>query len=703
VSTFHEQDDREDDPRNYATRDDNVTALRVPPQSIEAEQAVIGCVMMSAEALDIASIIVGEQDFYRRDHQLIFQAITELSQSGRGFDPITISEWFDANGLSEIVAGGSYLIELANSHASAVNVKAYAEIVRDKATLRRLIDIGTGIANDGFSPDGRDTSEIYASHVDALTALSARVTRLAGDSEPLDLFGDMAPPTLMPEHLPPVIARYSYDYAKVMGTAPEIIAFTSLATAASAIHDDFRLQPKPDEPGWLERACLWTMIVADPGSKKSPAMKLALAPLLEIDRDMCAAFGKTFAAFAESERIFKIEQKAADKRKAKAAAGENMGLEDPEHEARPPEKPRQERVFISDATIEAMADLCHDNPRGMTFFRDELAGWFGSMDAYTKGGAAKDRPKWLEAYGGGSMTVDRIGRGTKFIENWSLSVVGSIQPHVIKSMLHKSQDDGLFQRFMICEIPNEHRPEEERSPDRKAYLDYCNAIQGLWRRVPQPDGGRIIRLDEEANEIRREFFAWISRISSSDGLHAMLRGHLSKWTGLWSRLVLTYHCLGCASAGKWPTSVPVSAATVKRVEAMMKRYLLPQAVKFYSTSGAGSDQVYTEARRAASMILSNGVTRLTARELQRTGLAWREMPTWSRQAVITMLTEAGWLVAGDTRRKRASGTETAWTVNPRVHTLYAERGVQERARREATATTLRELREAAAGRKDEPA
>ena len=148
---------------SFATRNDHrVEQLRVPPQSVEAEQAVLGGLMLAPEAYDRVADSLVESDFYRRDHQLIFRAIRELAERSRPYDAVTLGEWFESMGLSEQVAGGAYLIELASTTQSAANIKAYAEIVRDKAVLRQLIDVGTGIVNDGFQPEGRDAAELLA-------------------------------------------------------------------------------------------------------------------------------------------------------------------------------------------------------------------------------------------------------------------------------------------------------------------------------------------------------------------------------------------------------------------------------------------------------------------------------------------------------------------------------------------------------------
>jgi replicative DNA helicase len=149
---------------NAQLRDDrsNVETLRLPPQSVQAEQAVLGGLMLRGDALDLVSDWLTVEDFYRRDHQMIYQAIVELDGKKKPFDVVTLAEWFDAQGLAEYVAGGSYLVELASTTPSAANIVAYGEIVADKARLRRLIEIGTDAVNGGFHPDGRDSVSIIA-------------------------------------------------------------------------------------------------------------------------------------------------------------------------------------------------------------------------------------------------------------------------------------------------------------------------------------------------------------------------------------------------------------------------------------------------------------------------------------------------------------------------------------------------------------
>ncbi|PJK01255.1 replicative DNA helicase [Luteimonas sp. YGD11-2] len=146
----------------HDAREGRLEQLRIPPQSVEAEQAVLGGLMLAPEAFDRIADMLVDKDFYRRDHQLIYRAIRELAERNRPFDAVTLGEWFESQGLAEQVAGGAYLVELASTTPSAANIRAYAEIVRDKAVMRQLIDVGTEIVNDGFQPDGRDSGEILA-------------------------------------------------------------------------------------------------------------------------------------------------------------------------------------------------------------------------------------------------------------------------------------------------------------------------------------------------------------------------------------------------------------------------------------------------------------------------------------------------------------------------------------------------------------
>lgn len=155
----------------------NSDRLRMPPQAIESEQAVLGGLMLDPEALDSVADMISEEMFYRRDHQHIFRAIKEMSEKGKPFDAVTLGDWFEANGFSEEVDGGAYLVDLASTVPSAANIKAYAEIVRDKALRRALIQTSTTITNNVYEQDGREINDLLAEAEQAVFAISETGTK----------------------------------------------------------------------------------------------------------------------------------------------------------------------------------------------------------------------------------------------------------------------------------------------------------------------------------------------------------------------------------------------------------------------------------------------------------------------------------------------------------------------------------------------
>lgn len=148
-------------PENYSLdRDYSLDSLKVPPNSIQAEQSVLGGLMLDNQTWDSIADKVVEIDFYRRSHQLIFRKIEELAEKQIPFDVITLSDALKVIGELENVGGLAYLIMLAKDTPSAANITAYANIVRERSVLRQLIHIGTQISDSAFNTEGRDTSEL---------------------------------------------------------------------------------------------------------------------------------------------------------------------------------------------------------------------------------------------------------------------------------------------------------------------------------------------------------------------------------------------------------------------------------------------------------------------------------------------------------------------------------------------------------------
>jgi replicative DNA helicase len=140
--------------------DDEVARLRVPPQSIEAEQSVLGGLLLDNSAWDRAADLLTDTDFYRYEHRLIYAAIGNMVNASRPADVITVFEQLQSLGKAEECGGLVYLNALAQSVPSAANLRRYAEIVRERAILRKLIAASDDIASTAFSPQGRPVAQI---------------------------------------------------------------------------------------------------------------------------------------------------------------------------------------------------------------------------------------------------------------------------------------------------------------------------------------------------------------------------------------------------------------------------------------------------------------------------------------------------------------------------------------------------------------
>ncbi|HEX4940736.1 MAG TPA: replicative DNA helicase [Candidatus Kapabacteria bacterium] len=140
--------------------DIETASIKVPPHSIEAEQSVLGGLMLDNNAFDDVAELVTDVDFYRRDHRLIFRAISQLAELSKPFDVVTLGEALDNAGILDESGGMAYLALLAKNTPSASNIKAYADIVRERSVLRQMIQVSNEIAESAFRPEGRSSSEL---------------------------------------------------------------------------------------------------------------------------------------------------------------------------------------------------------------------------------------------------------------------------------------------------------------------------------------------------------------------------------------------------------------------------------------------------------------------------------------------------------------------------------------------------------------
>ncbi|MEZ9365905.1 replicative DNA helicase [Vibrio sp. 10N.286.49.E11] len=148
------------DTKSQKSANDQVDAIKVPPHSLEAEQSVIGGLLLDNERWDTVAEKVVAKDFYSRPHRLIFEAVKDILEESSPLDLITLSEHLELREQLEEVGGFAYLADLAKNTPSAANINAYADIVAQRALVRSLIGVANEIADSGYDPQGRTSEEL---------------------------------------------------------------------------------------------------------------------------------------------------------------------------------------------------------------------------------------------------------------------------------------------------------------------------------------------------------------------------------------------------------------------------------------------------------------------------------------------------------------------------------------------------------------
>jgi replicative DNA helicase len=140
--------------------DPQLLALKLPPHSVEAEQSLLGALLLDNQAFDRVADLVGADDFYRDDHRRIWRHISRLVEASRPADVVTVSESIEASEDKDKTGGTTYLAALAQNTPSALNVRRYAELVRERAVQRRLAQVATEIAEAALAPTGKDVGQL---------------------------------------------------------------------------------------------------------------------------------------------------------------------------------------------------------------------------------------------------------------------------------------------------------------------------------------------------------------------------------------------------------------------------------------------------------------------------------------------------------------------------------------------------------------
>lgn len=235
------------------------------------------------------------------------------------------------------------------------------------------------------------------------------------------------------EAIPKVLHPLIEKGAQSIICPQDYLAIPLLTALAGSIGRTYELEIKP---GWRESSVLWTVAVGRPGSSKSPALQAAIKGVYSCQNIYMIDYETEIKQYEKDCKIYK-----RDIRK-----WERNGCDEPPEE---PEKPNRKRNIVSDTTVEALAPIMLDNPRGIMLIRDELAGWITSMNQY-KSGKGGDIQFFLECWSCGQFTIDRKSLDNPIlIPHTYLTVCGTCQPETLRNLLNQSrQEDGFAARLL---------------------------------------------------------------------------------------------------------------------------------------------------------------------------------------------------------------------------------------------------------------
>lgn len=277
-------------------------------------------------------------------------------------------------------------------------------------------------------------------------------------------------------------------------------------------------------------------------------------------------------------------------------------------------EPHIPRLVVNDATIERLGAILANQPRGILQMRDELAGWLEGMARYSGGGS--DRPFWLDAYGGRGYTVERMGRDPLTIDHLTIAVTGGVQPDRLKTLLFKTDDDGLLALF----LPIWPEPAPIKRPgkwaDEGMMQQVIEKLLSLNLVTDETDRQRpwfigfIDAARDLMDEFRRTVRAWEAE---TDGLMLSFNGKLP---GLAARLSLNLAYLDWAAEGaEEPHEITVEH--FGRAAHLVEAYLLPMAQRAYAD--AAPPKTERVARQLVSTIRDRKWNEFSSREVQRMG------------------------------------------------------------------------------------
>ncbi len=267
--------------------------------------------------------------------------------------------------------------------------------------------------------------------------------------------------------LPASVARFVKETTTAMNCDPAMIALPAISTLAGAIGMTREIVLRDD---WREPAIVWTVIIARSGTMKTPGMETGIRPLADVEH---RAQLENQAALADYQtKLLHYEKELVTWKRDKG------GGDPPDR----PEPPARKRFIVADTTLEALAPILAENPRGVLLARDELAAFLKGFNQY-KSGKGSDAAAWLELNRAGRLSVDRkTGPATIYVPRAAVSVTGTIQPSIFATVMRGEHfDSGLAARILIAQPPTRQKRFTAKAPAAGVIRAYADTVDALTR------------------------------------------------------------------------------------------------------------------------------------------------------------------------------------------------------------------------------
>lgn len=367
------------------------------------------------------------------------------------------------------------------------------------------------------------------------------------------------PPELPATDIPEPLRAWIVDEAERLGVPNEAVLIPALASAGALVGNTFRAYPKAHDERWSESPHLWGVLVASASTKKSPSLRAGTEFLEEIESDLAAeheasrksrraAIAALETRIAANEKELVRHERSGDMLRVEETEKKLAELRD-QLETQQAPAPRR---MTNDTTVEKLAILAGQNPRGMLVSRDELSGLLEKMKSV---GHENDRSFFLQGYNpDGRYTVDRVSRETVHVEPLTLTILGTIQPSVLQPYVRQAErtggGDGFLARFQLLALidPSDVGPGIDRAPDNAAR----NRARAVYRALEAMASANLergerpgVHLDPDAQALMDDWRLTLddeARLAARSGAGA-LEAHLGKAGAATVRLALVIHLL----------------------------------------------------------------------------------------------------------------------------------------------------------------